>query len=123
MIFSKNRKITIDLISFSLKYISTGQIGCYIIEFLYKELGFKHIGYQIENINGDTRCTLITLKANKVPIQYFKDRCSGMIEEKVKTMKPIPHKFNKWQNGFEEVAVEEKFVLNKEISEFKGKPV
>jgi len=111
MIFSKRKKVTIDLISFSIKHISTGQIGGYIIDLLYEELGFKHIGYRIENSNGDIRCVLVALKGNNALVQYFKDRCSGMIEEKVKTAKPIPHKFNKWENGFEEVMPDDKVFI------------
>ena len=103
MIF-RRKKTTVDLIDFSIMHIGTGKIGGYIVGFLYKELGFEHIGYRIENVEGEVRCFLYTIPDNKKTIHYFNDRCSGMIEEKVKTMEPIPHKWNEWPNGFEEVC-------------------
>lgn len=104
MIFNRPKRITKDLIDFSIQRIPTGQIGSYIVGFLYKELGFKHIGYRIEKVDGDIRCVLFTLQGNKAPAQYFKDRCSGMIEEKVETTAPVSHSIKYWPNGFIEVC-------------------
>lgn len=103
-LFKKQEKITIDLIDFSKDYIGTGQVGCYIIQFLYDKLKFRHIGYKLENRDGEMRFILYTLSGNKAPIIYFKDRCSGMIEEKIQSMEGIPHNHIKWENGFEEVS-------------------
>lgn len=106
MLFNRRKRITVDLIDFSIQRISTGQISSYIVDFLYEELGFKHIGYRVENVGGDTRCVLFTLQGNKAPVQYFKDRCSGMIEEKVETTTTTPtsHKVKYWPNGFIEIC-------------------
>lgn len=101
--FKINKKISVDLIDFSINHIGTGQIGGYIINFLYKEFDFRHIGYRLIETNEGERCVLYTLPDNKEVINYFKDRCSGMIEEKVQSIEGIPHKHNKWENGFEEV--------------------
>lgn len=102
--FQKKKRITEDLIDFSISRISTGQIGGYITNVLYEQFGFKHIGYRIENIEGDVRCFLYTVcPANKLLVYYFRDRCSGMIEEDVMKAASIPHSFSRWKNGFEEV--------------------
>lgn len=107
MIFKRKSQF-IDLIDFSIRYIGTGEIGGYIINFLYKEMKFSHIGYRIGRNNiGDARCTLVTFNDNNAPIQYFKDRCSGMIEEAVKNAEPIPHEIKRWKNGFKEVMPRE----------------
>jgi len=102
--FNRKKKISVDLINFSIMHTSTGKIGGYIVEFLYKELEFNHIGYRIENIDGDARCFLYTTPDNKKAIRYFNDRCSGMIEEKVQTMSNAPHRWDIWSNGFEEIC-------------------
>ena len=99
----KKKAETTDLVNFCMDRIGTGQIGAYILNFLYRELEFRHIGYRIEKLHLQQRCILYTLADNDQPIQYFKDRCSGMIEEKVQTMKGIPHSFSEYGTGFEEV--------------------
>lgn len=103
--FNRKIKIDVDLIDFSINDIGTGQIGGYIINYLYSQLGFRHIGYRIERTNCHPRCILYTMNPpDKFIVQYFKDRCSGMIEEKVKSMDGVSHKHEKWNNGLQQVC-------------------
>lgn len=98
----KKSKIRLDLIDISMEKISTGQVASYII-WLYKEYGFRHIGYCIEN----DRFVLYTVLGNNKVNQYFKDRCPGMVEEKIQTFnidKNSNFTISRWDNGFEEVV-------------------
>lgn len=104
-LFKKKKDYTVDLIDFSMQHVGTGQIGAYIINYLYKELNFSHIGYRIgKNKWGELRCTLYTEEDRNLIISYFKDRCSGMIEDKVQTFEGIPHDKKILSDGFEEVV-------------------
>lgn len=104
MIFKKKQQISVDLIDFNAMNIGTGNVGSYI-KWLYCEYGFLHIGYRFENQNGNCRFVLHTLPENRNVMQYFKDRCPAMVEIECKSKDSIPHKFVKWENGFEEVEV------------------
>ena len=95
----------IELINFSARHLSTGQVGEYILR-LYNEEGLRHIGYTCENRNGSVRFVLYTLNDNLAAIEYFLDRCPGMIEESCRKLEGCAHQFNKWENGFEEVKYE-----------------
>lgn len=103
--FFKRKEVpfSIDLIDFNANEVSTGQVGEYILN-LCESYGFRHIGYRFEHINGSNRIILYTLANNYIPIQFFKDRCPGMIEEACQSLKGIPHKFITWDNGFSEVG-------------------
>lgn len=98
----RKSKISVDLIDFSGMHVATGQVGSYI-KHLYEEHDFQHIGYRYKNINGDLRFILYTVPNNKLAVQYFKDRCPAMVENECRSCEGIPHKFVKWENGFEEV--------------------
>lgn len=104
-IFKKKTKV-IDVIDFDASDISTGQIGGYILD-LYEKKGFRHIGYRFENIDGNCRFVIYTLISNKAVIQYFKDRCSAIVEYECKASQPSSHTFSEeWYNdykGFTEV--------------------
>lgn len=104
MFFKKQKAVKTDVMNFSMQRVGTGQVGAYILRYLYDELEFRHIGYEIANVDGEVRCFLFTVPGNKEVIHYFKDRCPGMIEEKVSTFKGVAHDRNKWENGFEEIC-------------------
>lgn len=88
----KKKNYKYDLIEFSMMDISTGQIGEYIIKELYENNYFKDIGYTYSNKGYGLRCTLHTLNPpNKKLVQYFKDRCSAMVEHEVKKYDGISH--------------------------------
>lgn len=101
--FKRKDSITEDLIDFDASSISTGKVVGYI-KYLYREKKFSHIGYRVDNINGNVRFVLYTLSGslNRRLIQYFKDRCPAMVERECKSCAPCPGKLNKWDNGFEE---------------------
>ena len=103
MLFKKKTKISVDVIEFSGMNVSTGQVGEYIKN-LYEKEKFRHIGYRCEtNKDGFLRFVIFTLPNEKAVIQYFKDRCSGMVEEECRKLRGEEHEFTKWQNGFEEI--------------------
>lgn len=104
-LFKRNKDYTIDLIDFSMHHLGDDKIADYIINYLYKELNFSHIGYRVgKNKYGELRCTFYTEEDYTLIISYFKDRCSGMIEDKIKTFKGIPFSIKTWGDGFEEVV-------------------
>jgi len=104
MLFRKKNVIKVNVIDFSMQRIGTGQVGAYILHYLYDELKFRHIGYDIFTVDGEVRCFLFTVPGNKEVINYFKDCCPGMIEEKVSTFEGLAHNHNLWENGFSEVS-------------------
>lgn len=90
----------------SAMHVSTGQISWYIKK-LYEEEGFRHIGYRFENRNGLCRFVIYTLPHQHAVVQYFKDRCPGMVEEKCKNITrndEVHFELVTWENGFEEVV-------------------
>lgn len=103
-LFRKKSSIFVDVIDINAMHVSTGQIGGYIKK-LYKEEEFSHMGYRFENRNGLSRFVIYTLPYSKEIIQYFKDRCPAMIEEECKVANNTPHKFIRWDNGFEEISM------------------
>lgn len=102
MFFRKKRIVSVDVMNISAMHISTGQIGSYI-KSLYQEEGFRHIGYRFENQDGLCRFIIYTLPTQKDVIQYFKDRCPAMVEEKCIQCADQPHGWSVWVNGFEEI--------------------
>ena len=107
MLFKKKQKPYIDLIDFSRYNIATGMVSAYIQKVLYEIEGFSEIGYRYENHpKKGARFVLYTHPENGHHVfQYFKDRNSGMIEEKVKTFanNQLPCSWKKWSNGEEYV--------------------
>ena len=104
--FQKREKVYEDLIDFSRHNVSTGMVNAYIIKILYEIEGFSEIGYRVENLPSGQRFVLYTYYgAHSNVKQYFRDRCPGMIEEKVRSMKEEQMRCS-WQkrpNGFEYV--------------------
>ena len=78
-IFTK-KATTIDVMDISTKHVKASQVRAYI-EKLYKDEGFQHICYRIENKNGLSRFVVYTLPGANEIIQYFKDRCPAMVEK------------------------------------------
>lgn len=103
----KNSPISVDVIDISAKHVSTGQMGAYIKK-LYKEEGFRHLGYRFENRNGMCRFVIYTLPHQREVIQYFKDRCPAMVENECKTLECEGYTWTGWENGFEEIVYIEK---------------
>ncbi len=102
MFFSKKKTVSVDVMNISAMNVSTGQIGAYI-KALYQEEGFRHIGYRFENQDGLCRFIIYTLPNQKDVIQYFKDRCPAMVEEKCKQSVEQAYEWSTWPNGFEEI--------------------
>lgn len=99
------KSIKIKLIDICGYHISTGQVARYIIH-LYHARNLRHIGYDFINVNGSMRIEFYTLPGNKSTIEYFNDRCAGMIEEdilKINTNTPVNFRIENWGNGFSEV--------------------
>ena len=93
--------VSVDVISFNMKHVSTGQVGAYIKK-LYREENFLHIGYRWDN----GRFVIYTLPGNKEVIQYFKDRCPAMVENECRALTCESYDWATWPNGFEEVKAE-----------------
>ncbi len=103
-LFGKKAPLVVDVIDINAMHIATGQMGAYIKK-LYQEEKFRHIGYRFENRNGLCRFVIYTLASQKQVIQYFKDRCPAMIENECRELEGVAHKWNKWENGFEEISM------------------
>ena len=101
--FLKIPRVSVDVINFSAHHVSTGQVGAYIKK-LYEEEHFSHIGYRTENRKGFIRYVIYTIPTSIAVIQYFKDRCPAMVENECKALEGVAHKWNVWDNGFEEVT-------------------
>ena len=101
-IFGKKSAVSVDVIDFNAKHVSTGQVGAYIQK-LYREENFLHIGYRFENKNGNCRFVIYTLPGQREVIQYFKDRCPAMVENECRALAGEAHEWLTWKNGFEEV--------------------
>lgn len=104
--FWKKENKCVDLINFSMRGVSTGMINAYILKILYDKEGFTHIGYRYEYTRNGQRFILYTCSdCNPHLIQYFKDRCPGMIEEAIRSMEEqMPCSWETWANGFEFVV-------------------
>ncbi len=80
---NKRNKGIVDVMEFSGRHVSTGQV-CRYIKKLYDEEGFSYIGYETKNKGGLVRFVIQTIPSNIAVIQYFADRCPGMVEEECK---------------------------------------
>lgn len=94
----KRTVVSVDVISFNMKHVSTGQVGAYIQK-LYREEKFLHIGYRHEG----GRFVIYTLPGNNEVIQYFEDRCPAMVENECRALTTEDYEWVTWPNGFEEV--------------------
>lgn len=94
MLFKKKEKAVIKLIEFSGQEISTGMVGGYILGHLYDRMGFRDIGYKINNTHaGNLRIELYGWFPSSQAVNYFKDRCPAMVEQEVQKSIQMPHSF------------------------------
>lgn len=101
MLFRK-KKISVDVMDINRQHVSSGRIEEYIRN-LYRDEGFMHIGYRVEDRDGLQRFVIYTLPGQKDVIQYFKDRCPAMVEQECRKLEGKGADWNVWPNGFKEI--------------------
>ena len=104
--FKKKEKECIykELITIPAFNISEHQIGSYILS-LYKDRGFKTLGYEISYSDGGGSITIYSLpNCSKKVVNYFKDIDPIRLRFMILSAPPACAGIYTWPNGFREVV-------------------
>ena len=100
----KEKPIRKDLITIPGFNISEHQIGSYILS-LYKNQGFKTLGYEISYSDGVSSITIYSLpNCSKKVIKYFNNIDPIRMRFMILSTEPCCAGIYTWPNGFREVV-------------------
>lgn len=103
-----------ELITINGEHISEQQVESYILS-LYKNQGFKTLGYEISYSDGESSITIYSLlKCPKKVINFFNNIDPVRLRFMILGASPACTGIYTWPNGFKEVVDKSTFLMDKE---------